>query len=649
MSAPCKKLRLQSQESQILPALRLAMVTYGRIGDLYRLIQLSRSWCSSIRTEAEWWQAVHWDGTKACQDAVPAWLHAREKGLVPSMTLHLQDVMRSCSLSRWRAVCGTELARLQHLTLHSMRQKLSLRIQGMAGALDQLPLISYCGPMALCPVGPTLQRIQLIRIETNLQRWPLHELLAQCPQLLELHHLCLPLASTYALAHPLLQTLKIRMQCPGDSTLLSLRGLVKLQRLHLRGNVSAFRLSPTLQHLFLPTLPSRVPPQLKTLVVYQTPPCLTLGNLPKLQNLQLRGNHCEQLCLTNLPQLEHLACFYAQVKLQATATLKTLLLPYTESVEVTGSLAGVKTLDCPVALNCPQATDVTLYHDATATGYPTVQHVMHVSRSDTWLQLTAPEVTLDGMHCMHRSLAVQGRSVAVLRVQHYRFLRSLLAQPGTLLQLREVHLRSCNCLDVSSLNTDFLGACPHLQELSIWGAVYSVHQNLCVQSPSLRTLSFDWDTSAIHIRTLDLLCPQLTALTLRAGGRGHSHLLSTWNVPATLTHLRMRYDLHGEELVNLMRQLPALVHLTWQGCKLPLVVLDLPCLQRLEYEISQPNLELDLRLCPQLSTLHLTATTNCELQELFLPPTTSTVCLGHKCRIAKGVPNHALRFDLSWD
>lgn len=645
MSAP-KKMRFPSLESQILPAMRLTMVMHGRISDLYRLVQLNRTWCGSIRTEAEWWQAMHWNAEQACLDALPAWLRSREKALMCSMTLQLQDMMRHCSLSSWRTLCEKGLPRLQHLTLHNRRCRLGQRILARAGALDHLPLVSYRGPLAMCPVGPTLRSIRLDKGPGFQPRFPLHELLRRCPQLRELHGIDLDPDKTYSLAHPQLHTLTA---CGHAGASLSLRGVVKLRCLHLQDNLIAFRLSSTLQHLTMWDLPPCLPPQLKTLVVHHRSSIslqdLHLANLLQLQYVEVNG-HGDKLSVENVPQLQHLACYYATVELQATVALKTLLLPYTESVVVTGSLAGVRTLDCPVALECPQATEVTLYNDATTKPYGAVQHLTRVSGTGTWLQLPAPHVTLDGRLRLPRSLAVQGTTVTVLRVQHYRFLRSLLAQPGTLLSLRELHICSCSCLDVNSLNTDFLGACPHLQELSIWGTVYAVQQDLCVQLPSLRTLSLDWDTSAIHIRTLRLQCPQLVALTLRAETRAYSHVPSTWQLPATLTHLRLQYDLSVDELDSLMHQLPLLQHFAWKGCKLPRISLDLPQLQRLEYEIGPPNLGVDLRLCLRLSTVHLqAATASSILLSLQLPPVTPTVRLGRKCQILKGVPDHALRFD----
>ena len=643
MSAP-KKMRFPSLESQILPAMRLTVVTHGRSSDLYRLVQLNRTWCNSIRTEAAWWQALHWNAEEACLDALPAWLQSQEKTLMRSMTLQLQDVMRHCSLSRWRTLCKNGLPCLQHLTLHNRRGWLGQRILARAGALDHLPLVSYRGPLAMCPVGPTLRSIRLDTVAQ--QRFPLHELLRRCPQLCELHGVDLGSDRTYSLAHPQLHTLTARGHA---SVSLSLRGVVKLRCLHLQGNIGACRLSSTLQHLTMRDMPPHLPPQLKTLVVDHRSSIplqdLHLANLLQLQYVKVNGRG-DKLSVENVPQLQHLACFFATVELQATVALKTLLLPYTESVVVTGSLAGVRTLDCPVALACLQATKVTLYNDAAIKPYAAVQHLTHMSSTDTWLQLTAPHVTLDGRCRLPRSLVVQGATVTVLRVQNYRFLRSLLAQPGTLRCLRELHISSCSCLDVTSLTTDFLRACPHLETLSIWGVAHVVQHHLCMQSPSLRTLSLDWDTSAIHIRTLRLQCPQLAALTLRAETRAYSHFPSTWQLPATLTHLRLQYDLNADELDSLMRQLPALHHFAWKGCKLPSILLDWPQLQRLEYEISPPNLHLDLRLCLHLSTVHLqAATASSILLSLKLPPATPTVRLGRKCQILKGVPDHALRFD----
>ncbi len=641
-----KRLRLFPPESHALQAVRLAVVTQGCLGDLYGLLQLNKTWNRSICSgSSQWWVAVAWHPERACIDALPGLLRAPERALLPKITLQLQALARHCTVRQWRVLCESGFPRLRDLTLCSSRPTLGQRPGAMVESLDLLPLVCYCGPLAACPVSPTLRCITLTLPLPG--RFTPFEVLAKCPQLRELHDLPLAAGQAYLLAHPTLQTLTAcTARLAQQPATLGLGGLPHLQRLHLSGNILACHFPRSLKHLAIQTLPPQLPPQLQSLVVALAPECASLAGLAHLRTLRLLGLG-GKLSVKNMPQLAVLECNCVHIELQATAELTTLLLPQAQTVAVTGSLAGVRTLDCPVALDCRATTAVTLYGRASAETYSAVQQLTHMSCGRSWLQLAAPQVTLDGTGCVQRSLAVQGAPLAALTVEHFRFLRSMLAEPGALRHLRQLRLVSCWALDLSSLNVDFLSACPHLRVLSVQGGMRAVQQNIRVQLPELRTLHLDWDTSSIHLRTLLLQCPRLQSLVLRAETRAYLHLPLRWHLPASLTHLTLRYDLSWGELNHLMGQLPALAHLTWRGGKQHRVKLRFPRLQRLEYEISSPTVELDLRLCPQLRSVHLrSATASTLLRSLLLPPTASTVCLDRKCRILKGVPTHARRFAL---
>lgn len=638
---PSKKARVDREHLQ-LQAVRLAMMRWGRQRDLHALLQLNRSWHGSLTSEPEWWSRIHWN----CTDSLQSFLWSAGPRLVPHLTLHLQALSRLCTLNKWRTLCSS-MGQLQELTLTSSRSTLGAHLQALVPALDSLQLVRYSGPLATCPVGPRLRYIHLDTCIHSPGRYTLEEVMTRCPRLTALLNLWLHPAQKCTLFHPHLQVLEA---CANPSTtagLLELRGLPSVQSLKVEGNIRVLHLPRTLVHLHLTKLPplDSLPRDLQVLDVRQHAEDLMLGDLPQLRRLRLRWAYARSVCLHNLPRLAVLECLAPCIRLESTSTLRRLQLPYANKVKVTGSLAGVRVLNCAVKLDCPAARTVTTYSLKVAQQFTELQHLsLHHGTVDSWLPLRTKSVHLDGSRCSLGALVLQASQVQELQLSNYSRLQYVLMEPGTLACLRRLVLQECSRLSVADVLKTCGQCCPQLRELRLAGAMTVVEQHVVLQSQSLHSLELDWADSCIHLGRVRLHCPQLRQLCIRAM-RGYTYVAGDWLLPSSLQHLVLDYEMPFNELQTVTRQLANLVHLEWSCYKANVVKLHLPCLQTLQYRVSAPNMSLDVRQCPVLREVQLTAEPRSRLEQLQLPPDVPLVYLSRACHVDKGVPAHAQSCD----
>ena len=208
-----------------------------------------------------------------------------------------------------------------------------------------------------------------------------------------------------------------------------------------------------------------------------------------------------------------------------------------------------------------------------------------------------------------------------------------------LLALQRLQLHSCRRLDLGALQKDLLRHCPRLHTLHITGDMVDHAQHrIHFRMPQLRELHLAWPGAYVHFSELHLHCAQLQRLRLQ-GMRGFAHFTGDWLLPRSLRHLELDYDMSTHELAQLVPQLQGLTHLQWSNHQARCVQLQLPSLVHLAYCVSRPNLELDLRHCPQLHGLQLTTEfPRNQLERLRLPSPTPRVGVSRPNLVQRGLP-----------